>query len=179
MLLEAIASMAISIRLDIIGRGPERENLERLVQKLKLQDNVVFHGFIEQERSRDLLAHCDALVLPSVYECGGAVVLEAMAAGKPVIATRWGGPADYLDPATGILIEPRDRKAMIAQLVDAIQQLNATPERFKEMGLAARTKVEQCFSWSSKIDHILPMYESCLASAETTQHGQDNACGKQ
>jgi len=179
MLLEAIASMAISIRLDIIGRGPERENLERLVQKLKLQDNVVFHGFIEQERSRDLLAHCDALVLPSVYECGGAVVLEAMAAGKPVIATRWGGPADYLDPATGILIEPRDRKAMIAQLVYAIQQLNATPERFKEMGLAARTKVEQCFSWSSKIDHILPMYESCLASAETTQHGQGNACGKQ
>ena len=179
MLLEAIASMGMSIRLDIVGRGPERENLERLVQKLKLQDHVVFHGFVEQERSRDLLAHCDALVLPSVYECGGAVVLEAMAAGKPVIATRWGGPADYLDPATGILIEPRDRKAMIAQLVDAIQQLNATPERFKEMGLAARTKVEQCFSWSSKIDHILPLYESCLASADTTQHGTRNARGKQ
>jgi glycosyltransferase involved in cell wall biosynthesis len=168
MLLEAIASLAnqIPTQLDIIGRGPERERLEQLVQKLDLQNNVVFHGFVEQERSRDLLAQCDALVLPSVYECGGAVVLEAMAAGKPVIATRWGGPADYLDPATGILIEPKDREAMIAQLVDAIQQLNATPERFKEMGLAARTKVEQCFSWSSKIEHIIPLYESCIANAE-------------
>ena len=171
MLLEAIASVAnqIPVRLDIIGRGHERERLEGLVQKLKLRDNVVFHGYVEQERSRDLLAQCDALVLPSVYECGGAVVLEAMASGKPVIATRWGGPADYLDSATGILIEPRDRKAMIAQIADAIKQLNGNPARFKEMGIAARTKVEQYFSWNSKIEQLIPLYESCLASAATTR----------
>jgi glycosyltransferase involved in cell wall biosynthesis len=181
LLLEAIASVAnqIPTRLDIIGRGEERERLERLVQKLNLQDNVIFHGFVEQERSRDLLALCDALVLPSVYECGGAVVLEAMASGKPVIATRWGGPADYLDSATGILVEPSGRKAMIAQLAEAIKQLNGNPERFKEMGVAARTKVEQCFSWSSKIEHIIPLYESCLASTETTRHEVGTVRGKQ
>ena len=169
MLLEAIASVAnqIPVRLDIIGRGHERERLEELVQKLKLRDNVVFHGYVEQERSRDLLAQCDALVLPSVYECGGAVVLEAMASGKPVIATRWGGPADYLDSATGILVEPRDRNAMIAQIADAIKQLNDDPERFKAMGVAARAKAEQRFSWNSKIEQLIPLYESCLASAET------------
>jgi glycosyltransferase involved in cell wall biosynthesis len=116
MLLEAIASVAnqIPVRLDIIGRGFEQARLEELVQKLNLRENVVFHGFVEQERARDLLTHCDALVLPSVYECGGAVVLEAMAMSMPVIATRWGGPADYLDSATGILLEPHDRKAMVS-----------------------------------------------------------------
>src|SRR6185436_2313799 len=98
----------------------------------------------------------------SVYECGGAVVLEAMAMSMPVIATRWGGPADYLDSATGILLEPRDRKAMIEQITDAIKQLNCNPERFKEMGAVARTKVEQCFSWNSKIEQLIPLYESCL-----------------
>jgi glycosyltransferase involved in cell wall biosynthesis len=170
MLLEAIASVAneIPVRLDIIGRGHERKRLEELVQKLKLRDNVIFHGFMEQERSRDLLAHCDALVLPSVYECGGAVVLEAMASAKPVIATRWGGPADYLDSATGIFLEPDDRKAMIVQIANAIKQLNGNPERFKEMGVAARTKVEQCFSWKSKIEQLIPIYESCLVSGKVS-----------
>lgn len=165
MLLEAIASVAgeIPVRLDIIGRGHARDSLEELVLKLKLRNNIVFHGFVEQQHTRDLLAHCDALVLPSVYECGGAVVLEAMAAGKPVIATRWGGPADYLDSDTGILVEPRDRKAMIAQIADAIKQLNCNPERFRKMGLAARARVEQRFSWNSKIEQLIPLYESCLA----------------
>jgi glycosyltransferase involved in cell wall biosynthesis len=166
LLLEAIASMAnqIPVRLDIIGRGYERERLEELVQKLNLRDYVVFHGYVEQERSRDLLAQCDALVLPSLYECGGAVVLEAMAMSRPVIATRWGGPVDYLDTATGILIEPHSRNAMIMQIADAIKQLNGNPERFKKMGAAARAKVERYFSWSSKIEHLIPLYESCLAA---------------
>ena len=168
LLLEAIASMAnqIPVRLDIIGRGYERERLEELVQKLNLRDYVVFHGYVEQERSRDLLAQCDALVLPSLYECGGAVVLEAMAMSKPVIATRWGGPVDYLDTATGILIEPHSRNAMIMQIADAIKQLNGNPERFKKMGAAARAKVERYFSWSSKIDHLIPLYESCLGEGK-------------
>jgi len=170
MLLEAIASVVnqIPVRLDIIGLGHEREKLEALVQKLNLRENVVFHGYVEQKRSRDLLAHCDALVLPSVYECGGAVVLEAMAMSMPVIATRWGGPADYLDSATGILLEPRDRKAMIEQITDAIKQLNCNPERFKEMGAVARTKVEQCFSWNSKIEQLIPLYESCLVNGKAS-----------
>ena len=85
---------------------------------------------------------------------------------KPVIATRWGGPVDYLDTATGILIEPHSRNAMIMQIADAIKQLNGNPERFKKMGAAARAKVERYFSWSSKIEHLIPLYESCLGEGK-------------
>ena len=70
----------------------------------------MFHGFVSAGAMCRLLAGFDALVLPSLYECGGAVVLEAMAMGLPVIATKWGGPTDYLDEKTGILIEPTGRR---------------------------------------------------------------------
>lgn len=59
----------------------------------------------------------------SLYECGEAVVLEGMAAGLPVIATKWGGPADYLDETTGILIDPISREQMIIDAASSIKCL--------------------------------------------------------
>ena len=90
------------LELHIIGDGGIRSQLEALAGELGLGDRVVFHGFVPQDQCASLLAGIDALLLPSLYECGGAVVLEAMAMGLPVIATKWGGPADYLDEKTGI-----------------------------------------------------------------------------
>ena len=60
-----------------------------------------------------LLRNSDIMVLPSMRECGGAVVLEAMASGVPVIAAKWGGPADYISEGTGILIPP-DRQSNLS-----------------------------------------------------------------
>ncbi len=82
----------------------------------------------------------DALVLPSLYECGGAVVLEAMAMGLPVVATKWGGPADYLDESTGILIEPTGRESFINELAEAMIRLAQSPELRAQLGQAARTR---------------------------------------
>ncbi len=68
---------------------------------------IQFAGWLSQSDCKVRLNAADCLVLPSLFECGGAVVLEAMALGKPVIATAWGGPLDYLDADCGILVQPR------------------------------------------------------------------------
>ena len=116
------------LELHIIGDGAMRPQLESLTAELELGDRVVFHGFISQDQCASLLAGFDVLVLPSLYECGGAVVLEAMAMGLPVIATKWGGPADYLDEKTGILIEPTGRESFINEIAEAMIKLAQSPE---------------------------------------------------
>ena len=75
---------------------------EEQTRRLGLDDRVHFAGTQPQTECAARLRALDALVLPSLYECGGAVVLEAMASGLPVIATAWGGPLDYLDESCGV-----------------------------------------------------------------------------
>jgi len=160
MLLEATARALReqNLELHIVGDGSIRSQLETLTTTLGLNQHVVFHGFIPQEQCATLLADCDVLVLPSICECGGAVVLEAMAMGRPVIATKWGGPADYLDETSGILIEPRGRELFIADLAQAMVRLARSRELANQLGKAGRVRVASEFDWEKKIDRILSVY---------------------
>ena len=96
LLLEAMARARTksgeNITLDIVGDGPARLGLEALTTKLGLEDQVTFHGHQPHRVCRQILKESDAFAFPSLQDCGGAVVLEAMAVSRPVIATAWGGP---------------------------------------------------------------------------------------
>jgi glycosyltransferase involved in cell wall biosynthesis len=74
-------------------------------------------------------------------------VLEAMAMAKPVIATAWGGPADYLDSTCGILVEPRSRDFLIGGFAYAMRLLMEDPTLCRRMGDAGRAKVVKTFDW--------------------------------
>ena len=111
------------------------------------------------------LAQCDALVLPSMAECGGAVVLEAMAMEVPVIATAWGGPVDYLDSSCGILVEPSSKEAFVDNLALALIRLATHPQERRAMGKAGRLKVIRDFDWETKVDRMLEHYRSCMAAS--------------
>jgi glycosyltransferase involved in cell wall biosynthesis len=161
----AIALRRRDLELHIVGDGEIRSQLESLTADLKLGDRVVFHGFIPQDQCARFLAEFDALVLPSLYECGGAVVLEAMAIGLPVIATKWGGPADYLDERTGILIEPTGPESFINEIADAMVRLAESPELRAQLGQAARKRAVAEFDWERKIDVILEVYDRATRSA--------------
>jgi glycosyltransferase involved in cell wall biosynthesis len=160
LLLEALARLEghCSTTLDIFGDGEERGALEALARKLGLQAAVRFHGFLPQAEVAQELLGADALVLPSLAECGGAVVLEAMALGLPVIATNWGGPADYVDATCGILIEPTERDRFIVDLSDAIRALALSPAKRRALGEAGREKVISMYDWERKVDRILELY---------------------
>jgi glycosyltransferase involved in cell wall biosynthesis len=91
-------------------------------------------------------------------------VLEAMAMGLPVIATKWGGPADYLDEKTGILIEPTGRESFINEIAEAMIKLAQSPELRHQLGQAARTRAVAEFDWEKKIDVIMEVYARAAQS---------------
>jgi glycosyltransferase involved in cell wall biosynthesis len=160
MLLEALAKCAerSDVGLDVYGDGAVRPSLQELADRLQLGDRVTFHGFVAQDQLPKHLATNDALILPSLRECGGAVVLEAMALGKPVIATKWGGPVDYIDASCGILIEPRNRDYMIEELIEAMSRLADSPELRERLGNRGLAKVREGYDWERKVDRMLELY---------------------
>jgi len=148
--------------LDVIGDGPMLSRWQKLAGELGLEQRIKFHGWLSQADCARVLARSTALVLPSLYECGGAVVLEAMAMARPVIATAWGGPIDYLDDSCGILIEPTSRKALIDGFAAAMQRLLLAPQIAQRLGAAGREKVYAQFDWGKKIDAMLEIYASVV-----------------
>ena len=89
---------------------------------------------------------------------GGAVILEAMSVGLPVIATDWGGPPDYLDPTCGILVKPESRDHFIRGLASAMSRLATDPALRTQLGQAGQRRVLESYDWERKVDTILSIY---------------------
>lgn len=155
--------------LEVIGDGLMRQAWEQLAEELGVSSRVVFSGWLDQGECASRIQSAVALLLPSICECGGAVVLEAMAAGVAVIATSWGGPGDYVDGETGIAIEPKSRRFLVEGFAAAMRQLIAAPEMARMMGLCGRNKVEKHFNWEKKIDSIMLIYRQAVARFEQAQ----------
>ncbi|MEG4085474.1 glycosyltransferase family 4 protein [Microcoleus sp. POL10_C6] len=164
LLLEAFAPVVAQTDavLEIIGDGHIRGELEAQTARLGIDSNVVFSRWLSQEECALKMQQADAMVFPSLRECGGAVVMEAMAVGLPVIATNWGGPADYLNSTCGILVEPASREGFIKGLTDAMLKLAHAPELRQSMGCAGRERVRQHFDWERKVDRILEIYQQTI-----------------
>ncbi len=160
--LEALARVP-GASLEVIGDGPMLVPWQKLTHTLGLGQRVRFSGWLSQAECADRLRQACALVLPSLYECGGAVVLEAMACSRPVIATAWGGPVDYLDNSCGLLIPPTSREALIAGFAGAMSTLLASPETGIRLGANGRVRLLAHFDWEKKIDRMLEIYRSALA----------------
>ncbi|MEQ8381247.1 MAG: glycosyltransferase family 4 protein [Coleofasciculus sp. A1-SPW-01] len=157
--------------LDIVGSGKERNCLEQQVRSLGLTDAVSFYGKLTQPECAKRLQESDVLVLPSLRECGGAVVLEAMATEIPVIATNWGGPADYIDESCGILINPTSPETFVNELAQAMITLAKSPDLRRAMGKAGRQRVIQHFDWDAKITQMISIYQTAIATSKSTNQG--------
>ena len=162
------------IDLIILGDGPSGNEWRQQAEQLGIlgatpgqEGKVYFAGWQTQAHCAAQLRSCDALVLPSLRECGGAVVLEAMACGLPVIATAWGGPLDYLDDETGILVPATSRDAMIDGLTSGLIRLSDSRELRERLGAAARRRVESDFDWDRKVVEILKFFDG-VRSSETS-----------
>jgi glycosyltransferase involved in cell wall biosynthesis len=126
---------------------------------------------MRQNDCAQALQNADAMVLPSLMECGGAVVLEAMACGLPVIATDWGGPADYLDPSCGIWFHHQTGTSSLP-VCEAMVRLARDPVLRQTMGQAGRAKVEREFDWEAKVDRMLKLYERACATGSSSSSPQ-------
>lgn len=127
-------------RLDLVGDGERRAELEALHAELGLGDRVRFLGF--RDDIQRILAESDLFVLSSLSEGISITLLEAMAAGLPVVATRVGGnPEVVVDGVTGRLVPERNPEALAAAVLDLVRG----PEAARRMGAAGRRRVEDEF----------------------------------
>lgn len=143
----------------VIGGGSLQSELEREARAMGLGDRVTFTG--PRRDVARLLAVCDVSVMSSVKEGMSNTVMESMAAGKPMVATRVGGNAELIaDGETGFLVPTRDPAA----LADAIERILEDPPLAKSMGQRARARIEQEFSVRAMVRSTERLYEEALRS---------------
>jgi glycosyltransferase involved in cell wall biosynthesis len=144
-LIEAISEVAKefpNIRLVITGDGPLRNELRLLSENLGIKDKVLFTGKVGYKSLYQLLKRIDIYAFPSLAELFPFAILEAMAAGKPIVATNVGGVSEaVIDGVNGFIVPPRDPES----LAKAILKLINDPEKVKEMGKNSRKLIEDKF----------------------------------
>jgi glycosyltransferase involved in cell wall biosynthesis len=146
-----------SVRLAIVGDGPLRSTLEARARGLGLDGEIRFLGAVPN--AARLLPGFDVFVLSSVLEGMSNAVLEAMAAGRPVVATRVGGNSELVvDGETGFLVPPRDPGA----LADAVLRLVRDPQMARRFGEAGRRRAQSEFSLATMVGRLERLYDALL-----------------
>lgn len=169
--LNALAQLP-NARIEVVGDGPMRDTWSNLAASLGISERVDFLGWLAQPDCARRLQSATALLLPSVFECGGAVVLEAMAGGVPVVATAWGGPTDYLDASCGILVMPVSEEALIRGFAGAMRTLSEDKALVARLGNAGRARVVQHYDWARKVDVMVELYERVLKEQPASRSKQ-------
>ncbi|HEY4099467.1 MAG TPA: glycosyltransferase [Gemmatimonadales bacterium] len=158
-----VADQEPAFHLDIVGDGELRDPLERLASELSLGETVTFHGM--QQDIRPFLARADAFVLSSTSEGIALTLLEAMAAGLPVVATDVGGNREVVVPGeTGFLVPSGDPAA----LAGAMTALFSSPARMRRFGDAARRRAVAEFSVESTVAAYEALYLGLLKHVNRT-----------
>jgi len=153
-------------RFVIVGDGPLGPDLRRRARRLGIERQVIFTGFQRKELS-SLYAIMDVLVLPSTYEPFGNVSLEAMAFGKPVVASNVGGiPEVVVDGETGLLVPPGHS----ASLAQAVLLLLKDKELARQMGKAGRKRLRNYFTRERAIKELEQIYAFVRSRPSSSQH---------
>jgi glycosyltransferase involved in cell wall biosynthesis len=159
-LLEAAIPMMLSdspVKLAIIGEGPERERLQARVRSAGVGQQVVLPGRIPDARS--LMPAFDVFALSSRVEGVPLALLEAMAAHRPVVATRVGGIPDVVENGeSGLLVPPGSP----GPLAEAIARVRARPELAERLGAAGRLRVEQMYDVNKTGGEMADLYRELL-----------------
>ncbi len=145
------------VRLAIAGEGPVRTSLEKAARKRGVMDSVIFLGF--REDVGDLLAACDLVALPSLREGLSIALLEAMSAGKPIIATSIGSHRELASQAEiALLVPPADSHA----LRDAIVRMAGDPALMTRLGATARWLFERHYTEGRMLDAYMRVYSALM-----------------
>ncbi len=145
-------------RLVLAGDGAARPDLERLVERLGLARSVTFSGIVAPEDVPPLLDGASLVVVPSRWdEPFGLVALEAALMARPVVATRAGGLVEVVTHGeTGVIVDKDDPDALAGAILDLL----ADPARADRMGIAARVRARERFSWDRCVAAYEELYET-------------------
>ena len=144
------------ICLHIYGDGPDRERLEHLTKSIGVTDSVTFYGDVTDVETH--MNRMDVIIVPSLFESFGYVAVEAMALGKPVIASKTGGLSEVVDNESGIFVRPGN----VDDIEQAIIFCLEYPEQIKQKAMQGRHRAETEFSLDRMIGRISTVYESLI-----------------
>lgn len=141
----------------VVGDGSKKNELERLVKDLNLRERIIFLG--ARKNVAEILSGIDIFAFPSLWEGLGLAVLEAAAAGKPIVASRVGGIPEIIeDEKTGILVEPKNVKS----LADGLERVLLGKIDAKEMGARVREIVKEKFGMKKMVEKYEDLYKGLL-----------------
>lgn len=155
-LLKALAQVSPDVTLRVVGDSPELAFFQQLAVDLGVSERVRWLGVVTREQMPEHYQTCDAFVLPSRGETFGIAFIEALAFGKPLIATRCGGPEDIVHADIGLLVPVNS----VDDLVVAMQNMVAHAGRYAPQAL--RLDFLARFSASAALAHIEPWYQRVI-----------------
>ena len=159
----------IEVDYRIAGEGPEREKLMFMIHELGCESSVSLLGALGQAEIKELLGWSDALLLPSLSEGISNAVLEAMAAGLPVVSTRCGGMAEVVeDGVNGILVDVGDTSAMC----DHLAEIASSPDTRARLGSAAAATADTHLDISHQLSRFIEAYRGLISSVSGTNPRQ-------
>ncbi len=147
-----------SLEVVMVGDGTYRQPAKKLATELGIDEAVAFAGKRLNTEVPLWINACDLLVLPSLSEGFGVVLVEAMACGKPVVATRCGGPEDIVTPETGILVPPGDYLALAEALLEVLS------DRWRFDAGQIRRQAVAKYGYDSIAASIIGVYRDILAA---------------
>jgi glycosyltransferase involved in cell wall biosynthesis len=169
LLLEAVAELirrGIALHLDLVGDGPLRPVITRRAAELRITEALTLHGMQPADRVRDFYAQADVCVLASFLEGIPVVLMEAMALGTPVIATRVTGCPELVESSVnGFLCTPGDVKS----LTEALEQLARDPELRRRFSRAGRVTVEEKYNLAKNVDALANIFRKRLSGFDTVE----------
>lgn len=149
-----------NIKLKLGGDGPIRSSLEELTKSEGVSRQVTFLGALERGQVKEEIAKSDAFVLSSEYETFGVVIIEALALGKPVIATRCGGPESIIVPEVGYLVDKNSVECLAQGMIELYE--NRDKYSAKDIREYCRTN----FSEEAVINKLTDIYQNILDESE-------------
>ena len=150
------------VTFSIVGDGPERARLEALIQELGVEPSVILKKWMPRSELLRVMRAADVFLFPSLRDGGGAVVVEAMAAGKPIGCMDLAGPGLHVTENCGIKITPLNPDQTAEGIADALERLYQDRSLLERMGKAARLRVEDAYVLDKLGDRLFGIYESVM-----------------
>ena len=147
------------VKLVIAGDGPHKGSLQELTNKLDINNNITFAGYVTPNEKKKLLAESNALLFPSIIEGFGLVMLESFQQNRPVIVSDIPPMSDIVENnKTGLVIDPHDENKWAESIIQLIKNSNISDEMGKNGNQELKTKYNQELFY----ERILKMYNDTL-----------------
>lgn len=148
--IKKIIDEGYEIDYTIIGDGPEKNRLKKLVKNLDIEKNVNFIGQLDRNKVLEYLKNSDIYLFPSLREGGSWALMEAMSSGLPVICFNWTGSGEITDDKSAIRITPSKMSEDIDAFYNALKEMIDNPQKRMEYGVNAKERIEHVFNWNIK-----------------------------